>query len=42
MKADRKAVKRNLMNLVEFGYDIEYSESVRMIKNKDCYCNEKL
>lgn len=33
MKADRKAVKRNLMNLIEFGYDIEYSESVRMVKN---------
>ena len=32
MKADRKAVKRNLMNLMEFGYDIEYSESIR--KNK--------
>lgn len=32
MKADRKAVKRNLMNLIEFGYDIEYNESVR--KNK--------
>lgn len=35
MKTDRKAVKRNLMNLVEFGYDIEYSESMRMIKNKE-------
>ncbi|MCR5636367.1 MAG: WYL domain-containing protein [Clostridiales bacterium] len=35
MKTDRKSVKRNLMNLVEFGYDIEYSESLRMIKNKD-------
>jgi len=32
MKADRKAIKRNLMNLIEFGYNIEYSESVR--KNK--------
>ena len=29
MKVDRKAVKRNLMNLLEFGYNIEYSESVR-------------
>lgn len=29
MKADRKAVKRNLMNLIDFGYDIEYSESIR-------------
>ncbi len=34
MKIDRKAVKRNLMNLIEFGYDIEYSETVRMVKNK--------
>ena len=37
MKADRKAIKRNLMNLIDFGYEIEYSEAVRMIeiKNKD-------
>lgn len=33
MKADRKAVKRNLMDLIGFGYEIEYSESVRMVKN---------
>ncbi len=26
MKVDRKSVKRNLMNLIDFGYDIEYSE----------------
>ena len=32
MKADRKAIKRNLMNLIEFGYEIEYSVSVRMIE----------
>ncbi|NCU27670.1 WYL domain-containing protein [Candidatus Nomurabacteria bacterium] len=32
MVVDRKAVKRNLMNLIEFGYDIEYSETIR--KNK--------
>jgi len=30
MKVDRKAVKRNLMNLIEFGYHIEYSESIRI------------
>ena len=29
MKVDRKAVKRNLMNLIDFGYPIEYSESIR-------------
>ena len=28
MKTDRKSVKRNLMNLIKFGYDIEYSESL--------------
>lgn len=33
MKADRKAVKRNLMNLIEFGYELEYSESIRMVPN---------
>lgn len=26
MKADRKAIKRNLMNLVDFGYEIGYTE----------------
>ena len=30
MKADRKAVKRNLINLIDWGYNIEYSESVRI------------
>lgn len=33
MQADRKSVKRNLMNLIDFGYDIEYSESIRVNKN---------
>jgi len=33
MKVDRKAVKRNLINLVDFGYDIECSESLRKNKN---------
>ena len=32
MKVDRKAVKRNLMNLIESGYEIEYSEAVRMFR----------
>ena len=32
-KVDRKAVKRNLMNLIDFGYNIEYTETVR--KSKD-------
>ena len=33
MSVDRKAIKRNLMNLIDFGYEIEYSESVRMTPN---------
>lgn len=33
MVADRKAIKRNLMNLLDFGYNLEFSESVR--RNKD-------
>jgi len=35
MKVDRKAIKRNLMNLIDFGYELEYSESVRSNKNGD-------
>lgn len=42
MKTDRKAVKRNLMNLIEFGYDIEYNEIPRMIKNKNGEAEESL
>ena len=34
MTVERKAVKRNLMNLIDFGYEIEYSESVRMVPNR--------
>ena len=32
MKVDRKAVKRNLMNLIEFGYDINCKEHTRANK----------
>lgn len=35
MPADRKAVKRNLMNLIDCGYEINYNESLRMIPTKD-------
>lgn len=42
MKVDRKAVKRNLMNLIEFGYYINYSESVRVFKDKDGKEQEKV
>lgn len=34
MKVDRKTVKRSLMNLIDVGYNIEYSETLRMFKNK--------
>lgn len=34
MNADRKTVRRNLLDLIDFGYEIEYSESVRMVPNK--------
>lgn len=33
MPADRKAVRRNLLNLMDYGYNIEYRESVRMVPN---------
>ena len=33
MKVDRKAVKRNLLNLLDSGHNIEYNESVRTNKN---------
>jgi len=35
MKADRKSIKRNLMELIDFGYDINFNEVVRMIPGKD-------
>lgn len=35
MKADRKSVKRNLMNLIDFGYDIEYDTISKTNKNGD-------
>lgn len=33
MTADRKSIKRNLMDLVDFGYEIEYTEITRKIPN---------
>lgn len=33
MKVERKAIKRNLMNLLDSGYDIECAEAVRVNKN---------
>ncbi len=35
MKADRKAVRRNILDLIDFGYDIEYSETVRKMPNPE-------
>ena len=34
MTADRKSVKRNITNLMELGYNINFSESLRMVPNK--------
>lgn len=33
MTADRKAIRRNLLNLMDCGYNIEYSETIRMVSN---------
>lgn len=33
MTAERKAIRRNLLDLIDFGYELEYSESVRMTRN---------
>ena len=32
-KVDRRAIKRNLMNLIDFGYELRFSESTRTSKN---------
>ncbi|MBR2743059.1 MAG: WYL domain-containing transcriptional regulator [Clostridia bacterium] len=34
MTVERKTVRRNILSLKECGYDIEYSESVRMVQNR--------
>lgn len=35
MTVERKAIRRNIINLIELGYNIEYSEKVRnvLVKN---------
>ena len=33
MPVDRKAIRRNLLNLMDCGYNIEYTETIRMIPN---------
>lgn len=35
MKADRKSIRRNLMELQDCGYDLNYSETIRMMPVKD-------
>ena len=35
MDADRKSVKRNITSLMDMGYEIEFSEALRMFPNKD-------
>ena len=32
---ERKTIKRNIMNLIDFGYEIEYTETVRYVKSKE-------
>ena len=34
MTVERKSIRRNILNLMECGYEIEYSESVRMVRNR--------
>lgn len=34
MTVERKSVRRNILNLMECGYEIEFSESVRMVPNR--------
>ncbi len=33
MSVERKDIRRNLLNLMDCGYEIEYSESIRMVPN---------
>ena len=35
ISADRKSIKRNITSLLEMGYPIEYTETLRMYPNKD-------
>ena len=34
MVVDRKSIKRNLMDLIDLGFEIEYSESVRLVPTR--------
>lgn len=35
MKADRKTIRRNLLDLQNYGYDLNYKETIRMMPVKD-------
>jgi|GEM_PF-5889978 len=35
MTVERKVIRRNILDLMDCGYEIEYSESVRMVPNKE-------
>ena len=35
MTVERKAIRRNIINLIELGYNIEYSEKIRNILVKN-------
>ena len=35
MTADRKSIKRNITSLMEMGYEINFSEALRMFPNKN-------
>ena len=35
MTVERKSIRRNILNLMSCGYEIEYSESVRMVPNRN-------
>ncbi len=34
MTVERKSIRRNILNLIECGYEIEYDETVRMVRNR--------
>ena len=42
MKADRKAIRRNLLNLMDCGYNIEYNETIRNVPVRDKQTGEVL
>ena len=34
IKANRKSIRRNIINLIDCGYDIDYKETIRMMPGK--------